>query len=125
MEPGSFFDLRNKTAIVTGGGNGIGRGACETLAAFGANVVVSDLKLPDAEEVAKGINSGGGKAMAVSCNVTVDEDLQNLVKAAIDSFGSIEILVNNAGGGGAGRENPSKITLDDFKWVFELNLFSA
>jgi 7-alpha-hydroxysteroid dehydrogenase len=125
MEAHSFFDLKNKTAIVTGGGNGIGKGACETMATFGANIVVSDLKLEDAEKVRDEIIANGGKAIAVACNVTKDEDLQNVVKAALDEFGSIEILVNNAGGGGGGRENPFKIDLDRFKWVFDLNLFSA
>jgi 7-alpha-hydroxysteroid dehydrogenase len=125
MDPKSFFDLKNKTAIVTGGGNGIGKSACQTLAAFGANVVVSDLRLEDAERVASEITSRGGRAIAVLCNVTRDEDLQNVVKVALEEFGSIEILVNNAGGGGAGRENPDKISLEDFKWVFDLNVFSA
>jgi len=121
----TYFDLKNKTAIVTGGGNGIGKGACETMAAFGANIVVSDLKLEDAEKVRDQIIADGGKAIAVACNVTKDEDLQNVVKAAKDEFGSVEILVNNAGGGGGGRENPFQIDVDRFKWVFELNLFSA
>jgi 7-alpha-hydroxysteroid dehydrogenase len=125
MDYKSYFDLKNKTAIVTGGGNGIGKGACETMAAFGANIVVSDLKLEDAEKVRDEIIANGGKAIAVACNVTKDEDLQAVVKAAMDEFGSIEILVNNAGGGGGGRENPFQIDLARFKWVFELNLFSA
>jgi 7-alpha-hydroxysteroid dehydrogenase len=125
MDYQTYFDLKNKTAIVTGGGNGIGKGACETMAAFGANIVVSDLKLEDAEKVRDQIIADGGRAIAVACNVTKDEDLQNVVKAAIDEFGSIEILVNNAGGGGGGRENPFQIDVDRFKWVFELNLFSA
>lgn len=125
MDPNSFFDLKNKTAIVTGGGNGIGKGACETLAAYGANVVVSDLKLEDAEAVASGITKKGGKATAVACNVMKDEDLQKVVSTAVDTYGSLEILVNNAGGGGGGRENPFKIDVERFKWVFELNLFSA
>lgn len=125
MEPKSFFDLKNKTAIVTGGGNGIGKSSCEILSAFGANVVVSDLKPEDAEKVADEIKSKGGKAVAVACNVTKDEDLVNVVNTAKDEFGSIEILVNNAGGGGGGRENPFKIDVERFKWVFELNLFSA
>lgn len=125
MNTQSLFDLRNKTAIVTGGGNGIGKSSCEMLAAHGANVVVSDLKLEDAEKVAAEINRNGGKAIAVSCNVTKDEDLVNLVKVTVEKFGGIEILVNNAGGGGGGRENPFKISLRDFEWVFQLNLFSA
>ena len=125
MNKSNLFSLAKKTAIVTGGGNGIGKSSCEMLAAFGANVVVSDLKLEDAENVAKEINNSGGKAIAVSCNVMKDEDLVNLVNVAKEKFGSIEILVNNAGGGGGGRENPFKIDVDRFKWVFELNLFSA
>mgnify|MGYP006287923233 CR=1 FL=1 len=125
MNPQSFFDLKNKTAIVTGGGNGIGKSSCEILAAYGANVVVSDLKHEDAKKVADEINRNGGKAIPVTCNVTRDEDLVNLVNVSKEKFGSIEILVNNAGGGGGGRENPFKIDVDRFKWVFELNLFSA
>ncbi|MCE2612854.1 glucose 1-dehydrogenase [Flavobacteriaceae bacterium D16] len=121
----NHFNLKDKTAIVTGGGNGIGKSSCEILAAYGANVVVSDLKLEDAESTAFEINAKGGKAVAVACNVTKDEDLVNLVNVAKQKFGSIEILVNNAGGGGAGRENPYKISVDDFAWVFKLNVFSA
>lgn len=125
MKKEALFDLSGKTAIVTGGGNGIGKSSCEMLAAFGANVVVSDLKLEDAEKVADEIKNQGGKAIPVACNVTKDEDLQQVVDAANNEFGSIEILVNNAGGGGGGRENPFQIDVDRFKWVFELNLFSA
>jgi 7-alpha-hydroxysteroid dehydrogenase len=121
----SFFDLQRKTAIVTGGGNGIGKSCCEVLAAFGANVVVSDLKPEDADKVADEIKGKGGNAIGVACNVTRDEDLVNLVNVAKEKFGGIEILVNNAGGGGGGRENPFTIDVDRFKWVFELNLFSA
>jgi len=83
MNTGSFFDLNDKTAIVTGAGNGIGKSASLTLAAFGANVVVSDLKPEDAEKVSEEINSQGGKSIALACNVTKDEDLQNLVKRAM------------------------------------------
>lgn len=121
----NLFDLTHKTAIVTGGGNGIGKGCCMMLASQGANIVVSDLKIEDAEAVAEEIKNKGGNAIAVSCNVTKDEDLVRLVEQAIASFGSIEILVNNAGGGGGGRENPFKITVDDFAWRFQLNVFSA
>jgi 7-alpha-hydroxysteroid dehydrogenase len=125
MIPKNYFDLKGKTAIVTGGGNGIGRSTCDVLASYGANVVVSDLKLADAQEVSEHINSAGGRAIAVECNVTRDEDLVNLVRATLEKFGSISILVNNAGGGGGGRENPFRITVHDFEWVFRLNVFSA
>ncbi|MGL5112959.1 MAG: glucose 1-dehydrogenase [Flavobacterium sp.] len=121
----NLFDLTNKTAIVTGGGNGIGKGSCMMLAKYGANIVVSDLKIEDAEAVAAEIISEGGNAIAVSCNVTKDDDLVNLVEQAISKFGTIEILVNNAGGGGGGKEDPFKISVEDFAWRFQLNLFSA
>jgi len=125
MRTQDLFDLSGKTAIVTGGGNGIGKASCEILAAYGANVVVSDLKPEDAKAVADQINKDGGKAIGVSCNVLKDEDLVSVVKTAVDTYGGVEILVNNAGGGGGGRENPFKISVDDFAWVFRLNVFSA
>jgi 7-alpha-hydroxysteroid dehydrogenase len=125
MQPQQLFDLSGKVAIVTGGGNGIGRASAELLAAAGAAVAVSDLKLADAEAVAQGIQQSGGRAIAVSCNVTKDEDLVHLVEATVQAFGGVHVLVNNAGGGGGGRENPFKITVDDFAWVFKLNVFSA
>lgn len=121
----ALFDLTGKVAIVTGGGNGIGKACCEMLADAGAAVVVSDLKMEDAQMVADQIINAGGRAVAVSCNVTKDEDLAGLVEKTIAEFGAVHVLVNNAGGGGGGRENPFKITVDDFAWVFKLNVFSA
>lgn len=120
-----LFDLRGKVAVVTGGGNGIGKACCEILSEAGASVAVSDLKLADAEAVAKEINERGGKAIAVECNVTKDEELVNLVDRTVKELGGVHVLVNNAGGGGGGRENPFKITVDDFAWRFQLNVYSA
>jgi 7-alpha-hydroxysteroid dehydrogenase len=125
MEIENLFNLKGKVAIVTGGGNGIGKASALILAQSGASVAVSDLKLPDAESVADEIRQMGGKAIAVECNVMKDEDLVNLVERTNAELGGIHILVNNAGGGGGGRENPFKIGVDKFAWVFELNVFSA
>jgi 7-alpha-hydroxysteroid dehydrogenase len=94
------FRLDGQVALVTGAGAGIGRGIAEMFAGAGASVVVSDLKKETADEVAKGITEAGGKAVGLACNVTKEEDLQAAVQAAIDNFGSLSILVNNAGGGG-------------------------
>ncbi len=93
--------------------------------AHGANVVVADLKLEDARTVSKQLSEDGGSALPVYCDVTKDDNLVNLVNVTVEKFGGIDILVNNAGGGGAGRENPYKISLDDFAWVFKLNVFSS
>lgn len=125
MQINSLFDLNGKAAIVTGGGNGIGKACCLFLAKAGAAVAVSDLKLSDAQAVADEINASGGKAIAVECNVTDDAHLVGLVNQTVEKLGGVHILVNNAGGGGGGRENPSKITVDDFAWRFKLNVFSA
>lgn len=66
MSVNALFDLTGRVAIVTGGGNGIGKACCELLSQAGAAVVVSDLKLADAETVASGIKAAGGKAVPVA-----------------------------------------------------------
>lgn len=124
MDTSKFFDLKGKTAIVTGGANGIGKACCEILAAYGANVVVSDYNLEDAKKTSKVINDNGGKAIAIYCDVTKDEALVDLVSQTVKEFESIEILVNNVGGGGAGKESPYDITVDQFKKVYDMNVFS-
>lgn len=125
MDTSKFFDLKGKTAIITGGANGIGKASCEILAAFGANVVVSDYNIEAAEETSNEINARGGNSIAIKCDVTLDTDLINLIEETNSRFGSIEILVNNVGGGGAGREDPYEMDVSQFKRVFEMNVFST
>ena len=125
MNKEELFNLKNKTAIITGGANGIGKACCEILSEFGANVVVSDYNFEAAEKTASEIEKNGGKSFAVKCDNTKDEDLVNLVSETIRKFGSIEILVNNVGGGGAGKESPYQMEVSQFKKVFELNVFST
>lgn len=115
MSVETLFDLSDKTAIVTGGGNGIGRGCCEILAQAGANIVVADIEQQAAETVARSIRENGGKAIAVPCNVLEDRDLVRLVERAAAEFGTVNILVNNAGGGGGGRENPFEVDAGYFE----------
>ena len=124
-QPTHLLDLNGKAAIVTGGGNGIGKACSRMLAANGAAVVIADLKIADAQKVADEIISGGGKALAIECNVLQDEDLVRLVERTVADFGGVHILVNNAGGGGAGRESPFDITVEQFERTFQLNVFSG
>lgn len=125
MNASDLFDLKQKTAIVTGGANGIGKATALMLAKHGANIVIADLKLEEAETVAKEIEALGVKALAIECNVLQDNHLVNLTKQTVKEFGAIHILINNAGGGGGGRENPFKVDVKDIKRDFELNVFSG
>jgi 7-alpha-hydroxysteroid dehydrogenase len=115
------FRLDGQVAVVTGGGAGIGRGIARLFASAGAAVVVSDLKPETAEAVASEISGAGGKAAGLACDVTKEKDLEAVVKTALDRFGKLSILVNNAGGGGP---KPFDMPMADFRGAYELNVFS-
>ena len=124
MDIKNLFDLTGKVAVVTGAGDGIGKGCAEILAAAGAAVVVSDINAEKAQAVADAINAAGGKAVAQVCNVLDDNDRQALINAAVTKLGGINILVNNAGLGGGGRENPFKIDLAYAERIYGINVFA-
>lgn len=124
MKTNNLFDLTGKVAVVTGGGDGIGKGCCMALAAAGASVVVSDVNLDKAEAVAREINNSHGIAMAVKCNVLDDTDLSALIETAVESFGTVNILVNNAGMGGGGKENPFDIDIEYVERIYQANVFA-
>ena len=90
--------LAGKVAIVTGAGGagvgGLGVTYVQALAAQGASVVVSDFDGEAAERVAAGIVADGGRAIGVRCDVTSDDDIDAMVRAALDAFGGIDILVD-------------------------------
>ncbi len=120
----SLFDLTGKVAVVTGGGDGIGKGVSMTLAAAGASVVVSSRTFEKAKMTAEEIERAGGRAVAVSCNVLNKEDLTELIEFAVKTYGTVNILVNNAGGGGGGRENPFDIDRDYVERIYAMNVFA-
>lgn len=93
---GNTPDLTGNVAIVTGGGKGIGRAIALGLAQAGAKVVVASRTVPELEAVAEEIRSKGGEAVAVKTDLTVTAEIEVLVDTAVQTFGTIDILVNNA-----------------------------
>jgi len=89
--------LDNKTAIVTGSRQGIGRAIAKAMAKEGANVVVSDINQKDCEKVVNEIKGLGGRGLALKCDVTSRADVEVMVIRTVAEFGKLDILVNNAG----------------------------
>jgi len=85
-----------KVAVVTGAGQGLGRAYAEALAAEGASVVIAEINEGNAKDVAEAIIGAGGTALAVRTDVTDPDSCAAMVQAAVDAFGTVDILVNNA-----------------------------
>lgn len=117
-----LFDLTGKVAMVTGSGRGIGKACAKCLAAAGAKVVVSDRTEANAQHTVDEILASGGQAIPVTCNVLSDSDLEASVKTAVAAYGTVNILVNNAGTGGGGRENIFKIDREYVERIYAINL---
>jgi 3-oxoacyl-[acyl-carrier protein] reductase len=117
------MQLKDKTAIVTGSAQGIGKAIALALAKQGANVVVSDVNLEEAQKTSKEIEALGVKSIAVKCNVADAAEVDTLVKQAQAAFPAIDILVNNAG---VTRDN-LMMRMDEKDWdlVLDVNLKGA
>jgi 3-oxoacyl-[acyl-carrier protein] reductase len=89
--------LRDKFAIVTGAGQGIGRGIALKLAEKGADVVVSDINMETATQTAKEVETLGRRALAVKADVSKRDEVEEMVAATLEEFGKLDILINNAG----------------------------
>jgi 3-oxoacyl-[acyl-carrier protein] reductase len=93
----NMFDLSGKVALVTGGGSGIGRGICEGLAQFGADVACCDIDKDRALETVGLINKFGHNNLAVQADISLPVEIDSMVNKIVEYFGAIDILVNNAG----------------------------
>lgn len=110
-----------KVAIVTGGGSGLGEAIGKALAARGAKVVLSDIKLEAAERVATEIVEGGGTASAFHQDTAKPEDCEAVVRHAVTTYGGLHFAVNNAGIGGA-QAPAGETDLADWNRVIDINL---
>ena len=97
------MNLKNKVAIVTGGGRGIGKSISLKLAAEGASVVVASTSVEPAQLVVDEIEGLGGKGLVVQTDVSDFESVKNMVAKTLEQFGKVDILVNNAGGSARGK----------------------
>lgn len=116
-----MFNLSNKVAIITGARQGMGKAHAFTLAEAGAKVVISDLSLADCQKVAEEIEKKYSvKTLAIKCDVSQKEEVENLVKETINQFKKIDILVNNAG---ICQNKPFlELTEEDWEKTININL---
>jgi 2-deoxy-D-gluconate 3-dehydrogenase len=118
-----LFDLKGRVAVVTGGNGGIGLGMAKGLAEAGASVVVAARNAEKNAAAVKALEGLGAKALAVATDVTDEASVQAMVKATVERFGALHILVNNAGTNI--RKQPQDYTLADWHKVIDTNLTSA
>jgi NAD(P)-dependent dehydrogenase (short-subunit alcohol dehydrogenase family) len=124
------FDLTGRTAVVTGGAGVLCSGMCRALAQAGAGVAVLDLAADPARALAGEIEKAGGRAIGVACNVLDRASVESAAREVVAAFGSVDILVNGAGGNQPqATTNPEQsffdLPADAFRWVFDLNLLGA
>ena len=112
--------LKDRVAIITGGGTGIGNGIALALARAGAKVVVCGRRMEPLDATAKAIRDLGSDALAIQADVSRSSDVRSVVDATMSAYGAVDILINNAGVLGGSRIHEHDIT--DWDRVMEANL---
>jgi len=107
--------LKNEVAVVTGGAGGLGRGITLCLAEEGADVVIADIDMDSANELAEKVRALGCKSLVVDADLTKEENASRLVKETLAAFGKIDILVNNVGAGHA-EDSLTGFNLSEQDW---------
>ncbi|NNE14619.1 MAG: SDR family oxidoreductase [Saprospiraceae bacterium] len=115
------MNFENKNIIVTGGGSGIGKATSLLFGQLGGHVIVSDINIENAKTVCEEIINEGGKATYMRADVSKYEEVQNLIKSTCDQFGSLDIIVANAGIGNKVLAKTADHTLEDWDKVISVN----
>jgi len=116
-------EFDGKVAVITGAASGIGRGLAHIFAKRGMKIVLADIDKENLEKVAKELEEIGAEVMTQITDVSDPDQVAQLADASYERFGSVNILCNNAGVGGAGRI--SLITLENWNWILGVNLFGV
>jgi 3-oxoacyl-[acyl-carrier protein] reductase len=116
----SPFSLEGKTAIITGGGTGIGKSMAVEFARAGADVAIASRKLEHLEPVAKEIEKLGKRSLAMAVDVRQEDQVQALVERTVKDFGRLDVMVNNAGA--SFRAKPEDISINGWNTVIQINL---
>jgi NAD(P)-dependent dehydrogenase (short-subunit alcohol dehydrogenase family) len=116
-------ELRGKTAVITGAASGIGLALAHRFGAEGMRLVLADIEPAALEEAAAALRSGGLDVATVVCDVSKGEQVDALGQAALDAFGAVHLVCNNAGVGGGGQTHD--LTTADWEWVLGVNLWGV
>ncbi|MEY4230779.1 MAG: hypothetical protein RLZZ362_1628 [Actinomycetota bacterium] len=115
--------LAGKVALITGAASGLGRVGAERFAAEGAKVVIADMS--DGDEVVEAIAAAGGEASYVNCDVTDDASVQNAVEHAVETFGGLHVLYNNAGVMLGDDDNPVITSIETYQKTMDINVLGT
>ena len=114
------MEFKGKTAVVTGSSGGIGRAVAIALAKEGVDIVLASRNVPNMEAVQREIESLGQRAVVIPCDVTKNESVAAMKDKAIEAFGNIDILINNAAIGIRGLIEDT--SLEDWEYIINTNL---
>ena len=115
--------VQDRVVVVTGGAGGIGAAACRAIAAEGGKVLVADLDAEAAEQVARSIVAGGGEARSIGVDVSERSQVQAMIRTAVDSFGELNVIFNNAG-----MNRPRgfmDVDLENFEQILRVNAWGV
>ena len=117
-------ELDGKTAIISGGAEGIGLGIAQVLGRYGMNIVIADINAEQLEKARQSLEQAGTPVLAVSLDVVAVEQWRKVAEQAMDRFGKVHMLVNNAGVGGAPKPIDTS-SEQDWRWVVDVNLMGV